>query len=126
MTTEAQKQAQKRYDEANKDKWRMIHLKLNKETDADVIAKLEQVDSIQGYIKKVRREETIMISQKRIMQVFDFGFEEMYLNSFHHNDPSYKPQIYHREDFTSGKMKDFANYTVERFSREFAGHVTFG
>lgn len=57
MTTEAQKRAQKKYDEANKDKWRMIHLKLNRETDAEIIEKLEQVPSIQGYIKELIRAD---------------------------------------------------------------------
>lgn len=56
MTTEAQKRAQKRYDEANKDKWRMIHLKLNKETDADIIEKLESSGNIQGFIKELIRK----------------------------------------------------------------------
>ena len=57
MTTEAQKRAQKKYDEANKDKWRMIHLKLNRETDADIIEKLESVDGIQTYIKRLILED---------------------------------------------------------------------
>lgn len=57
MTTEAQKRAQKKYDEANKDKWRMIHLKLNRETDADIIEKLEQSENIQGYIKELIRAD---------------------------------------------------------------------
>lgn len=57
MTTEAQKRAQKRYDEANKDKFRMIHLKLNREADADIIEKLEQSDNIQGYIKSLIRAD---------------------------------------------------------------------
>ena len=57
MTTEAQKRAQKKYDEASKEKWRMIHLKLNKETDADIIAKLESEPSIQGYIKELIRAD---------------------------------------------------------------------
>lgn len=56
-TSEAQKRAQKRYDEANRDKFRMIHLKLNRETDTDVIDKLEAVDSIQGYIKELIRAD---------------------------------------------------------------------
>lgn len=56
MTTEAQKRAQKKYDEENKDKWRMIHLKLNKETDADVIEKLEASGNIQGFIKEAIRK----------------------------------------------------------------------
>lgn len=51
MTSEAQKRAQKRYDEATKDKWRMIHLKLNRETDADIIEILENSGNIQKYIK---------------------------------------------------------------------------
>ena len=125
MMTEAQKRAQKKYDEANRKNWRIVNLKLNRETDADIIQKLESVDGMQTYIKKLIREETLMISQKRIMQVFDFGFEEMYLKDFN-SEPAYKPQTFHRSDFETGKMKDFANYTVERFSREFAGSVTFG
>lgn len=57
MTTEAQKRAQKKYDEANKDKFRMIHLKLNRKTDADIIERLESADSIQGYIKQLIRAD---------------------------------------------------------------------
>ena len=64
---------------------------------------------MQTYIKKLIREETLMISQKRIMQVFDFGFEEMYLKDFN-SEPAYKPQTFHRSDFETGKMKDFAKY----------------
>ena len=51
--TEAQKRAQKKYDEANKGRWRMVHLKLNKETDKAIIEKLESVGNIQGYIKNL-------------------------------------------------------------------------
>lgn len=57
MSTEAQRRAQKRYDEANRDKWRMVHLKLNKETDADIIEKLENSQNIQGYIKELIRAD---------------------------------------------------------------------
>lgn len=53
MSTEAQKKAQKKYDTANRDKFRMIHLKLNKETDKEIIEKLEAVENIQGYIKNL-------------------------------------------------------------------------
>lgn len=55
--TEAQKKAQKKYDEANKDKFRMIHLKLNRDTDIDIITKLESMESIQGYIKQLIRAD---------------------------------------------------------------------
>jgi len=56
-TSEAQRRAQKKYDEANKEKFRMVHLKLNRETDTDVIDKLEAVDNIQGYIKELIRAD---------------------------------------------------------------------
>ena len=56
-TSEAQKRAQKKYDKANKDKYRMVHLKLNRETDAEIIEKLESVPSIQGYIKDLIRAD---------------------------------------------------------------------
>ena len=56
-TSEAQKRAQKRYDELNKDKFRFIQLKLNRETDADIISKLESVENIQGYIKELIRQD---------------------------------------------------------------------
>lgn len=57
MATQAQKEAQKRYDQASKDKFRMIHLKLNKESDADIIAALEASGNIQGYIKELIRND---------------------------------------------------------------------
>lgn len=53
MTSDAQKKAQKKYDEANKCKWRMIHLKLNKDTDKEIINRLEESGNIQGYIKNL-------------------------------------------------------------------------
>ena len=56
-TSEAQKRAQKRYDELNKDKFRFIQLKLNREMDADIISKLESVENIQGYIKELIRQD---------------------------------------------------------------------
>lgn len=57
MVTEAQKRAQKKYDDANRDKFKFIQLKLNRETDADVVEKLEKVSSMQGYIKQLIRED---------------------------------------------------------------------
>ena len=54
MTTEAQKRAQKKYDAANTKK---ILLKLNRKTDADILGKLETVDSMQGYIKELIRRD---------------------------------------------------------------------
>lgn len=57
MTTDAQKRAQKNYDEKNKGKFRNVHIKLNCETDKDIIDKLESVDSMQGYIKSLIRKD---------------------------------------------------------------------
>ena len=53
MSSDAQKRAQKKYDEAHRDQWRFIYLKLNKETDEKIVKKLEEVDNKQGYIKSL-------------------------------------------------------------------------
>ena len=52
--TEAKKRAIKKYDAANT---RQYHLKLNLTTDADVIEWLEKQGSVQGYIKRLIRED---------------------------------------------------------------------
>ena len=57
MTSESQKRAQKKYDELNRANWRMIHLKLNRETDADIIKRLEESGNIQGYIKSLVQKD---------------------------------------------------------------------
>lgn len=48
-------EAKKRYD---KEHTKMVCLKLNKKTDADVLARLGRVGNMQGYIKKLIREDT--------------------------------------------------------------------
>jgi hypothetical protein len=53
-TTEAQKRASNRYDRANT---KAVALKLNKKTDADILAKLEEVGNVQGYIKQLIRAD---------------------------------------------------------------------
>ena len=54
MATEAQIKAQKKYDAANT---KQFHLKLNRNTDWDVIEKLDNVPNMQGYIKKLIRAD---------------------------------------------------------------------
>lgn len=54
MTTEAQKKATMRYEAKNTIQ---VHLKLNKNSDADIIKKLEEVESKQGYIKGLIRND---------------------------------------------------------------------
>ena len=54
MATEAQRRATKKYDAQNT---KQYHLKLNVKTDADIIRRLEEVESIQGYIKNLIRDD---------------------------------------------------------------------
>lgn len=54
MATEAQTRAQKKYDAANT---RQFHLKLNRNTDRDIIEKLGNVPNMQGYIKRLIRSD---------------------------------------------------------------------
>lgn len=53
MTTEAQRRASAKYD---KDHTRSVLFKFNTTTDADILAKLDQVGNKQGYIKELIRE----------------------------------------------------------------------
>ena len=54
MATEAQKKASANYA---KKMTKCVNLAFNKKTDADILEKLEQVDSKMGYIKKQIRED---------------------------------------------------------------------
>lgn len=54
MASEAQNRAQKKYDKAHT---KGIYLKLNLETDADIIEFLARSENVQGYIKKLIRQQ---------------------------------------------------------------------
>lgn len=54
--TEAQKRASKKYDAKNT---RTFTIKLNYNTDADVISYLETVDNVQGLIKALIRRHIV-------------------------------------------------------------------
>lgn len=54
MANKALKDAVAKYDAKNT---KQIHLKLNLKTDKDILEKLEQVDSKQGYIKELIRRD---------------------------------------------------------------------
>jgi len=54
MATEAQKRAIAKYDAANTTK---VLLKLNNKTDADILERLNEVNSKQGYIKDLIRRD---------------------------------------------------------------------
>ncbi|MBR2159980.1 MAG: hypothetical protein IJ938_01560 [Clostridia bacterium] len=53
-TKEAKRRASAKYDKANT---KGIYLKLNKNTDADIIEYLEEVENVQGYIKTLIRKD---------------------------------------------------------------------
>ncbi len=57
MTTEAQKKATIEYSRRSREKFKVLTLKLNKETDSDVLEKLASVDNMQGYIKNLIRQD---------------------------------------------------------------------
>lgn len=52
--TEAQKRAREKYERANTVQFKM---KLNRNTDADILAKLEAVGNKQGYVKDLIRAD---------------------------------------------------------------------
>lgn len=52
--TEAQKRAREKYERANTVQFKM---KLNKNTDADILAKLDAVGNKQGYVKDLIRAD---------------------------------------------------------------------
>ena len=53
-STEAQKKAAAKYDKVNT---RLIQLKLNKKTDADILDHLDSLSNKQGYIKELIRKD---------------------------------------------------------------------
>lgn len=52
--TEAQKRAREKYEKTNTVQ---LHLKLNRNTDADILEKLDSVGNKQGYIKSLIRKD---------------------------------------------------------------------
>lgn len=62
MTTEAQKRATMAYDAKNT---KQVKIKLNYNTDQDIIDKLESVDNKQGYIKQLIRADISRYSELR-------------------------------------------------------------
>lgn len=54
MTSKAQAEAVKRYQDKST---RLMSIRLNLNTDADIIRRLEEVDSKQGYIKELIRRD---------------------------------------------------------------------
>lgn len=61
MSTDAQKRASKRYNDANTVQ---VAIRLNKVTDADVIARLMEVPSKAGYIKQLIRRDAALLRRE--------------------------------------------------------------
>ena len=66
MQSKAQKDAQARYDAKHT---KQVMLKLNLTTDADILAKLEEVDNRQGYIKSLIREDISKSGHKVVTEI---------------------------------------------------------
>lgn len=54
MASEAQIRAQAKYDRANT---KQVAIKLNRNTDADILAWLASIGNVHGYIKRLIRED---------------------------------------------------------------------
>ena len=54
MASQAKRDCNKRYDEKNT---KVYTMKLNRNTDADIIEKLDSVDKVQAYIKELIRRD---------------------------------------------------------------------
>lgn len=54
MVSESQRRASAKYDKFNT---KTFALKLNLTNDADIISKLKSVDNVQGYLKKLVRND---------------------------------------------------------------------
>lgn len=54
MASKAQIEATARYDQKNV---KGVYIKLNRQTDADIIKHLENVQNVQGYIKQLIRAD---------------------------------------------------------------------
>lgn len=52
--SDAQKRASRKYDQQNT---KVVTLKLNKTTDADILEQLERCENKQGYIKQLIRDD---------------------------------------------------------------------
>ena len=48
----------------DRDNTKMVHVKLNRKTDADILKKLEEQSNVQGYIKQLIREDMKRTAQE--------------------------------------------------------------
>lgn len=62
MTTDAQKEAKRKYRKAN---IRQLNLEFNKKTDADIVKRLDQVENMQGYIKNLIKKDMLLNPDKK-------------------------------------------------------------
>ena len=75
MATEARLRANDKYD---KNATKKILLKLNKNTDADILARLEEVPNKQGYIKELIRRDML----HRCKNCKDYCYDKEYFGDY--------------------------------------------
>ncbi len=56
-TSESQKKAQARYDKSHREDYKFISLKINRQTEPEIVKKLEEVDNVNGYVKGLISED---------------------------------------------------------------------
>ena len=96
MTTEADKAAKARYDAKTA---RYFSLKLNRNTDSELIAHLEAQESIQAYLKRLIRED-----MKKGAKTMTYKIKPEYLDLWEGGDsPSDPDRI-----ITDDELADFA------------------
>lgn len=114
MSTDAQLRAQAKYDRNNT---RTVIMKLNVSSDADILAKLDQVENKQGYIKDlirrdIRGDESVlpMDSLKLMMKSFGkrYKLNRVYLfGSYARGEATSESDL---DLLVDGKFKDMEQY----------------
>ena len=97
MSTKAEIQAINKY---NKEKTKCIMVRLNKTTDADIIAKIDSVPSKMGYIKNLIRKDMLQSKLNDAVEAFlrgkikvvlpDVGYATDFLQSVQQVNPDIK------------------------------------
>lgn len=72
MVRDSQRRAVAKYDRANT---KMVTLKLNLNTDADIVSYLEGVDNVQGLIKRLLRREISPTYMGESVETIEFMYD---------------------------------------------------
>lgn len=50
-SSDAHKKAQAKYDRSHRDDYKFVSIKINRQTEPEIVKKLEEVDNVNGYVK---------------------------------------------------------------------------